>query len=231
MKLSVIIPALNEEKYLPATLESIKKQDRQPDELIVVDGGSTDQTAEVARKFGASVLTVPTKGIGYARQRGLEIALGEIVVFTDADTVHPHNWLTRIEETFHRPGVVGVIGWYRVYNGWWPYRFAINIIQPPIFNLLHIMGIPLAAGQNIAFLREVGLAVGGFPENYVYAEDTEMKRRLATRGKVILRNDIVVASSGRRGNEGLGMFFRVLWLTILYYLFHRGDQIGFPTIR
>ena len=84
---------------LPKTLASFKKLDRQPDEIVVVDGGSTDKTAKVARKKGAKVITVEHRGIGYARDKGLLKATCDIVAFTDADTIVPHDWLVKIEET------------------------------------------------------------------------------------------------------------------------------------
>src|SRR5258706_9663525 len=105
MTISVVIPAYNEQKYLPKTLESLKKLDRKPDQIVVVDGGSTDATATVARAHGATVITVAHRGIGYARDKGLEKATGDIVAFTDADTVVPHDWLVKIEETLSRPKV------------------------------------------------------------------------------------------------------------------------------
>src|SRR5512143_1531574 len=99
MTISVVIPAYNEEKYLPRTLESLKKLDRKPDEIVVVDGGSTDKTASIAREHGATVITVAHRGIGFARDKGLMKATGDIVAYTDADTVVPHDWLTKIETT------------------------------------------------------------------------------------------------------------------------------------
>lgn len=232
MTISVIIPAYNEEKYLPRTLDTIRALDRKPDELIVVDGGSTDGTAAVAKKHGATVLTIPHRGIGFARQKGLEKATGDIVAFTDADTVVPKNWLSKIEETLSRPGVVGVFGNFIVPDGWLPYRLYVNTIQQ-VGNWLwwHIFRVPWAPGQNTAFLRQAGMQAGGYPVDYKIAEDIEMAKRLITVGKLVYRPDLLVTSSGRRGNEGIGLLTRVIKVFFYYFLFHRANVIGFPDIR
>lgn len=232
MTISVIIPAYNEEKILPETLDSLWKLSRIPDEVIVVNGGSTDKTAQVAKKHRARVLTVPHRGIGFARQKGLEAAAGDIVAFTDADTIVPGDWLTKIEKTLAAPGVVGMFGSFRVPGGWWPYRIYINYVQP-IFNGVYwyLFRLPMAPGQNTAFLRKEGVQVGGYPEDFKIAEDIEMARRLMTIGKLVYRPDCIVVSSGRRGNEGLTMFTRIFKAFFLYFIFRKANKIGFPDIR
>ena len=231
MTISVIIPAYNEEQYLPATLDSLDKLDRKPDEVIVVDGGSTDKTAQVATAHGAKAITVAHRGIGFARQKGLEAATGDIVAFTDADTVVPHNWLTVIEETLRKPGVVGLFGTFRVPSGWWPYRLYVNYVQPPMNQMYFWFGIPWAPGQNTAFLRMKGLEAGGFPVDYKIAEDIEMARRLMKLGKVVFKPNLIVWSSGRRGDEGPMIITRMIKVWFYYFVFRKANTVGFPDIR
>lgn len=231
MTISVVIPAYNEEKYLPRTLESLKKLDRKPDEVIVVDGGSTDKTGKVAKEHGAKVLSVPHRGIGFARQQGLAATKSDVIAFTDADTVVLHDWLTKIEETLSRPGVVGVFGTFRVPDGWWLYRGYINWVQPALNQIYYWLGVPMAPGQNIAFWKNKALSVGGFPEDFKIAEDIEMARRLMRVGQVILRQDLIVQSSGRRGKEGVSLLTRTFKAFLLYFIFRRANRIGFPDIR
>lgn len=231
MTISVVIPSYNEENYLPRTLDSLKKLDRKPDEVIVVDGGSTDATVKVAREHGADVIIVPHRGIGFARDKGLNKAKGDIVAFTDADTIVPHDWLTKIEETLVQPGVVGVFGGFRVPDGWWVYRWYVNYIQPWLNQVYYWFGIYMAPGQNMAFIRKTGLEVGGFPEDYKIAEDIEMVTRLRKKGKVVLRQDLIVLSSGRRGNEGPSMMVRIFKAFFLYFFFKKANRIGFPDMR
>ena len=231
MTISVIIPAYNEEKYIPKTIRSLQHLDRKPDEIIIVDGGSTDKTSEVSKTAGAKVLNVPHRGIGFARQQGLKAARSDIVAFTDADTVVPQDWLVKIEHSLSQPGVVGVFGTFRVPDGWWPYRGYVNYVQPILNQIYWWFGTPMAPGQNISFKREVGLSVGGFPEDFKIAEDIEMARRLMGQGKIVFRQDLVVISSGRRGNEGIHMFSRVFKAFFLYFFFRKANKIGFPDMR
>lgn len=231
MTITVIIPAYNEEKYIFQTLLSLQKLRRKPDEIIVIDGGSTDKTVEIVRKAGAKALIFPRRGIGYARQQGLKAAKSDIVAYTDADTEVPLNWLSIIEETLSLPGVVGTFGSFRVPSGWWFYRWYINYFQPTINRICYWFGLPMAPGQNIAFIRKVGLECGGFPEDFKIAEDIEMARRLMTKGKVILRNDNIVISSGRRGKEGIQLLIRPARAFFWYYLFRKANKIGFPDMR
>lgn len=231
MTISVVIPAYNEEKGLPTTLQSIAKLDRKPDEVIVIDGGSTDKTAEVAKKNGATPVTVAHRGIGYARQKGVEAASGDIIAFTDADTIVPHNWLTIIEKTFSLPGVVGVYSGFKVPSGWFPYRFFINHIQPFFLFIFHYLGYPMAPGQNTSFLKSKAIEAGGYPIDFKIAEDLEMARRLMKIGRLVYRTDNYVTSSGRRGDEGFPLLVRLFKVFSLYFIFRRGDKLGFPDIR
>lgn len=86
-RFSVVIPALNEESYLAATLVSVARQDFAGDyEVIVVDNNSTDNTTCIAEAHGAQIVSEPHPGICQARQTGTENSRGEIAVSTDADT-------------------------------------------------------------------------------------------------------------------------------------------------
>ena len=231
MKVSVVIPAYNEEKYLGRTIESIQTLDRKPDEIIVIDGGSTDATVAVAKQYGAIPITVEHRGIGYARQKGLEAANGDIIAFTDADTIVLHDWLTKIIDTLNKPGVVAVYSGFHVPDGWFPYWFFINFIQPLALLFYHAIGIPMAPGQNTSFWKKSAVQAGGYPEDFKIAEDLEMARRLKKVGKVVYRFDNYVISSGRRGDEGFGLVTRVIKAFWYYFTTRRADKIGFPDIR
>ena len=84
MKISVILPALNEEKNIAKVLKNIKENNN-VDEIIVVDNNSTDNTGNIAREMGAKVILCKKRGKGYAMEAGLEVAQGDIVAFVDAD--------------------------------------------------------------------------------------------------------------------------------------------------
>lgn len=118
----MVIPAYNEADYLTTTVRSLQAQNfRGGVEVIVVDNASTDGTAQLARRLGARVVEERTPGVCAARQRGTLAARGEIVVSTDADTVHPQDWLTRLDARFAAdPAIVAVAGPCRYADPpWW----------------------------------------------------------------------------------------------------------------
>lgn len=233
MTVSLIIPALNEEKYLPQTFASVKKMDREPDEIIVVNAQSEDKTADIAKSFDAKIVSVDRRSIGYSRQKGLEAASGDIVAFTDADTILPTNWLSTILSHMEKDHAVGVFGGFRVPDGPWWYRFYINVIQPFTNTLTYaIFKIPFATGQNMAFYRKNALSAGGFPVDFKIAKDIEIARRVMSTGKVVFRQDFFVVASGRRGYEGFWQLISRSFSAFFYYfIYRRADKIGFPSLR
>lgn len=232
MTISVVIPAYNEEQYLATTLEAVKKQIRKPDEILVIDGSSTDRTVAIAKKYGCRVLTVPKLTISFSRQQGLEKATGNIIAFTDADTLPPPNWLLQIEQEFiSHPNVIGVFGIAKVTAGKFWYHVYMNVIQPYANEFWHLIGITMATGQNMSFYRLKALESGGFPVEYKICEDVEIARRLRKLGKTIFTRNICVLTSSRRGEEGWSILFRIFKVWTTYLLFHKADTIGFPDIR
>lgn len=231
MKTTVVVPTFNEEYFLPKTLESLKRLDLQPDEILVVDSNSSDKTRDVAKKYGAKVVIEKARGIGLARQRGLEAATGDFVAFTDADTVVPHDWLTKIVTALQKPDTVGVYGGVNVEYGWLPYRIYLKFTIPILLELHQLFGLPMPPGQNMAMWKEAAIKAGGYPTHFKIGEDIEMARRLAKIGKVAYLRDNYVISSGRRGNEGWPMVWRTSKFYLGYLLFHHvGDQT-FPDMR
>lgn len=99
-RVSVVIPALDDSIMLAGCLEALAAQTRPADEIIVVDNGSLDDTAEVARRAGARVLTEPIRGIFPATATGFDAATGELIARLDADSIPPADWIERIVATF-----------------------------------------------------------------------------------------------------------------------------------
>lgn len=100
MKVSVVIPAYNEEKYLAQCLSGFKNQEVKANEIIVVDNNSTDRTTEIAQKFKVRVIKEERQGMTYARNRGFDEAKYEIIARCDADSVVSPDWIKRIKASF-----------------------------------------------------------------------------------------------------------------------------------
>src|SRR5689334_20387724 len=94
MKISVIIPAYNEEQALAATIQSVLDQNYPNFEIIIVNNASSDNTQEIAQRFPVKVVLEPRKGLLYARERGRKEATGEIIANIDADCLPKSNWLS-----------------------------------------------------------------------------------------------------------------------------------------
>jgi hypothetical protein len=107
---SVVVPAYKEAKNLPLTLASLLNQEFKDFELIVVDNGSTDKTTAIAKDLGARVIGEDRRGIAHARQAGFLSSKGGIIVTTDADTVVPPDWLSRIVKKFREDTNLVAIG-------------------------------------------------------------------------------------------------------------------------
>jgi len=107
---SFIIPALNEEDLIADCIKSIKRQKKVVDEIIVVDNGSKDKTAEIAGKLGCKVVKEEKRGISYARNKGAKLAKGDILCFIDADGVLSKDWLKEARKVLSNKKVQAVDG-------------------------------------------------------------------------------------------------------------------------
>jgi len=116
MRVSVVIPAYNEEKYIGRCFESISLQRELPDEVIVVDNNCTDRTTEIAQKFGARVIKEEKQGMIYARNVGFDSAKYEIIARTDADAILPKDWISKIKEHFKNSDLGALSGPVAYFN-------------------------------------------------------------------------------------------------------------------
>ena len=206
---SIVVPALNEEKLLKLCLDSLKEQDYTGEyEIIVVDNASTDRTQEIASNCRVRVIFEQNIGTGLARQRGLIEAAGEIVAFTDADTIVPRRWLrTLVHRLTCDPKIIAVSGPYAFFDVSTPARIIsyaanfVSIILDTAFRRVTRKGGTLW-GSNFAAWKKVLLEVGGFDTSIEFlGEDFELSLRLNGRGKVNLLPTLFVLTSARRIKE------------------------------
>jgi len=202
---SVVIPAHNEENYLPSCLESIKNQDYAGEyEVIVVDNASTDNTAKIARDWGAKVVYESKRSPACARQKGAEVARGKIIAFIDADTQAPPHWLSTIIWRFlYQPETVVISGPYAYCDAGRIARIAsyanfISIIIDQLFRKAFNKGSAVW-GCNFAVRRSALLEVGGFDTSIrFYGEEYELSLRLKKAGRGGIIPQLFVLTSSRR---------------------------------
>jgi glycosyltransferase involved in cell wall biosynthesis len=198
---SVVVPARNEEEFIGPCLESILAQQTRPHEIIVVNNGSKDRTAEIACGYeGVRVIDQPTPGLHIARQTGLEAATGEVVANTDADCIVQPGWIAAIARAFQDPEVVEVYGTLEFYDAPWFDRVLSRYGYPLLVALTHRLGQPNTAGGNHAVRRSVALEVGGY--DVPFGEDLRLMLKLKQRGKIVYLPEARVLTSGRRLRGG-----------------------------
>ena len=209
-KLSVVIPALDEEREIGECLASLARQTFPDFEVIVVDNGSRDATPAIAARYGARVIREPRRGPGYARETGFRAARGEIIASTDADTRVPLDWLARIYRVFEEdPAVVAAFGPIRAKPSSAPSALGNRLL--PLLETGIKVGqrlawrtrAPLFSGANFAVRREAFHRVHGFrsPRDariYVTSEDILLGLKVCRLGKVLYLPDLVVWTSARK---------------------------------
>ena len=110
MKVSVVIPAYNEEKYIKDCLTNLINQEEKPDEIIVVDNLSKDNTAEIVKKFDVTLIEARSQGIAQARDRGFNAAKNEIIARCDSDSIVPPDWIKKIKLNFSKNKIDALSG-------------------------------------------------------------------------------------------------------------------------
>ena len=192
LRVSVVIPAYNAEQALPRCLSALEHQTlpQEQYEVIVVDDGSEDATAEVAKAQGARVLKQDHMGPAAARNAGAELARADIIVFTDADCEPAPDFLERLIEPFDAPVVSGARGVYRTQQKSLVARFVQLEYEERYQRIAKVQqegGVIDALDTSYAaYRREVFLEAGGFDTHYLDAavEDHELSFRLAHAGHV-----------------------------------------------
>ena len=192
---SIIIPALNEAENLTRNLPLVRQQMSPADELIVIDNGSSDGTAAIARKFNARVVHEPVRGRSRARNRGIQIAGGELLVFLDADCRPASNWLSQLLEPFGDPKIGCVAGEIQLIydaNELGAYLNAKGHLSQAV-NFKHQF-LPYAGSGNVAFRREVLNVIGGFDEALYSGHDADIcwRMQLETDYRIVLATEAAV---------------------------------------
>jgi glycosyltransferase involved in cell wall biosynthesis len=184
---SVVVASYDGERFLQETLESVFAQDYDPFEVVFVDDGSTDATAEIARSFPLRYLYQENRGLPAARNAGVALAGGDLIAFVDDDDVVPPAKL-RVQARYlaEHHDVGCVLGRHE-----WIFEDGVDppqLERDPIFHELG--GIQLVS----AMIRRRTLEeIGGFDPTYRYAEDRDLFVRLRERGvEIAVLPDLVL---------------------------------------
>lgn len=208
MRVSIVIPAHNEEYVLGSCLEAVCKavEGRDNVEVIVVDNASIDRTSEVASAFpGVRVVLEPKKGLSQARQAGFLASTGELVANVDADTRMTQTWISQVIQEFSRdPKLVALSGPFIFYD----LSRRMNLVVRAYYvagyaqYLVHrfILRIgSLIQGGNFVVRRTALEQIGGFNTALsFYGEDSYLAKRLNRVGKVKFTFRLPLFASGRR---------------------------------
>jgi len=213
--LSIIIPTLNEEVYLPLLLKSIKEQSFNDYEIIVADGGSEDKTVEIAKAYGCKIVSggLPAKG----RNEGAKAAGGEIFLFMDADNIYlPPNFFEKLLEEFNQRNLK--VATFPIY----PDGNRFDRIAYGVYNWFVKLTQKFLAFATNAILvsREIYEKIGGFDEEIKIAEDHDFARRASKVGKFgFIKTEPVLTSARRFKRDGRFKTYLKYILAGIYMIF------------
>ncbi len=229
MKVTLIVTVLNEARSLPALLDSIAAQTRQPDEVIICDGGSTDNTIDLLRaerRFPVRVIERPGSNISQGRNAAIAEASGEVIASTDAGVRLDPQWLEKLIEPLAFPllksasqlqerGTGGeVCAGFFLPDVHTPFEVAMGATVLPQFEDVKPEKF-LPSSRSVAFTKAAWQAVGGYPEWLDYCEDLIFDFALLKKYRPFGFAPEAIAYFKPRGS--LKSFFRQ------YYLYARGD--------
>ena len=193
--ISIIIPAKDEEHFLPRLLRSIGRQTLQPKEVIIADADSSDATVRVAQSFGARVVKGGLPGPG--RNAGAAVATAEILLFIDADAeLTDSEFLARAVAEFNLRKLDVATTDLRPFDGTF-----FDEIMLSVYNRFVRLMQSVRAHANGSFImarRSVHVEINGFDETVVYCEDHDYAWRAARRGKFGVLNSVAIGVTTRR---------------------------------
>lgn len=218
--ISVIIPTYNEEDQIEKTIYRLRNNDDSNliDEVIVVDGGSTDNTIIVATQCGATAINSERKGRAVQMNKGASVANNEILYFLHADSIPPKGFTSKILNAYKQGIKSGCFRLAFDYNHWflnanaWFTRFDVNAVR--------------FGDQSLFAMKDIFEKAGGFREDLMMMEDQEIIHRLKKFGKFKVLNDIVTTSARKYLDNGVyrmqGIFYRI-WA--MYYLGYSQERL------
>jgi rSAM/selenodomain-associated transferase 2 len=216
-RISVIIPSLNEEGNLGETLTSVRHGN--PFEVVVVDGGSTDKTVEIARSYPGVTITVSKKrGRSKQMNEGARMCSGDIFLFLHADSILPDGWSRSLEDTMEDGDIVGGCYFVKLSSKRFIYRLTGWMI-----NVRTILFQSFSGDQAIFLKSDVFADLGGFPD-VPLMEDLMIANSMRKKGKIAFIRQPVTTSS--RNWEKWGPVKTIFLMWYMKILFRIGRAPG-----
>jgi len=218
--ISIIIPTYNEADRIAKTIKRTYTADSNHEpEIIIVDGGSSDDTVRIADQCGATVVNSARRGRATQMNTGASIATHEILYFLHADSIPPNNFTTQILRAYNLGAKSGCFRlafdydhWFLKVNAWFT-RFDVNAIR--------------FGDQSLFVTKDVFQKSGGFREDLVMMEDQEIIHRIKKFGKFKVLKDVIHTSARKYLDNGVyrmqGIFYRIWGL---YYLGYSQEKLS-----
>ncbi len=224
MRYSVIVPAFNAAATIATCLDALTRQSvgKAAYEVLVVDDGSTDDTAEIVRRFPVTLISQRNRGPASARNHGARRAAGGIILFTDADCVPADDWIEQMAAPFADATVAAVKGAYKTSQRSVVARFAQVEFEERFEMLKKVDSIDMVDTYSAAFRNDVFKKMKGFDESFPVAnnEDTDLSYRLSAAGHRMVFNPNAVVFHLRHPDSLRRYlrqkFWRGYWRMVVY---------------
>lgn len=196
-RVSVIILTKNSVATVQKSIESVFQQTHKPDEVVVVDGNSSDGTREVVEKYPVKLVAELGLGFGYARNVGVKNATGDIIFFLDSDCYAEPDWIEKALPNFDsNPEIAGVTGQTCLWNTQSGVARFLACVGGRVNMPTQRRFVKIAPTMNLAVRRSVIDEVGGFDETLIRCEDTDFSYKVSQRYKILYEPDMVVWFQG-----------------------------------
>lgn len=201
-RISVVVPVLDDARLLERCLAALRRQTRHPDEIVVVDNGSTDDSVAVAHRFGARVVHEGRRGVTAASAHGFDVATGDVIARCDADSLVPPTWLEQIERRLSAaPSAAAITGPGTFYDlaGVRGTVGRVLYLSSYFVSMRALLGHNVLFGSNCAVRADAWRAVSATvprddPEIH---DDMDLSYRLPPTATVLYDRDLVVGISAR----------------------------------
>lgn len=197
--ISIVIPTLNEEKYLPNAITSILRQQNAPSfEIIVADCNSCDKTVEIAKRLANKVVENCKCTAAAARQAGAIAAQGELIAFIDADVILPPSFLSNVPKLFTDKNTALAYGPISPLESGKLTRFFTKGFFTVYLGAMHKLKKPMGVGTNLIVRKSAFFKISGFNTSLKTGEDLDLQKRMQKIGKLKYARNLWVYASMRR---------------------------------